>query len=43
MGRDVLFVGLKIKRLDFCTGMNAAVGGERSDDSVCTEDREYAS
>lgn len=35
MGRDVLFVDLKIKRSDFCTGMNAAVGGEGRDDSVC--------
>ncbi|KAL0637181.1 hypothetical protein Q9L58_003830 [Maublancomyces gigas] len=35
MGRDVLFVDLKIKRSDFCTGMNAAAGGEGRDGSVC--------
>lgn len=34
MGRDVLFVNLKIKRSDFCTGMDAA-GREERDDSVC--------
>lgn len=34
MGRDVLFIDLKTKRSDFCTGMDAA-GREERDDSVC--------